>query len=382
MMRELEILMDRRWVVKEENRQLYYHIRDALPEIRAFATEKMGCQVIDNAQLIKMEKIPAIAETAMGITQFSAREEYAFLCLLLMFLEDRDIGEPFILSQFTEYIVANMPGGGVNWTHYRSRQQLVRVLRFASAEGMLRVRDGSEENFMQAETGEVLYENTGVSRYFMRSFPRDIMSYNNPEDFAQSDWVAMDEERGIARRHRVYKRLLLSMNLLQSEGMPEDVDYLKNYGRRLKDELEKIFDGELHIHRGNAFFMQGETCHMGETVPNDTGLSDVILLICARIRECVKENVWTPEKDDRITVALVEFEQLVRQVRREQGAGFIKSLRDMADGEFVRCVENEMMLWRFLWIDVAAGQVTILPAAGKISGGYPQDYRGAMNDEQ
>ena len=108
----------------------------------------------------------------------------------------------------------------------------------------------------------------------------------------------------------------------------------------------------------------------------------MILLICARIRECVKENVWTPEKDDRITVALVEFEQLVRQVRREQGAGFIKSLRDMADGEFVRCVENEMMLWRFLWIDVAAGQVTILPAAGKISGGYPQDYRGAMNDEQ
>ena len=129
MMRELEILMDRRWVVKEENRQLYYHIRDALPEIRAFATEKMGCQVIDNAQLIKMEKIPAIAETAMGITQFSAREEYAFLCLLLMFLEDRDVGEPFILSQFTEYIVANMPGGGVNWTHYRSRQPRVRVLR-------------------------------------------------------------------------------------------------------------------------------------------------------------------------------------------------------------------------------------------------------------
>ena len=227
-MKELEILMARRWVLKAEDRQLYYRVCEALPVIRSFATEKLGCQVIENASLIKLEKIPVLAEPAMGIREFSTKEEYAFLCLLLMFLEDRDIGEPFILSQFTEYVVANLPGGGVDWTHYRSRQQLVRVLRFATAQGMLRVRDGNEDNFVQSEVGEVLYENTGVSRYFMRHFPRDIMNYSRPEDFAQSDWVAMDEERGIARRHRVYRRLLFSMGILQSEGMTEDVDYLKN----------------------------------------------------------------------------------------------------------------------------------------------------------
>ncbi len=381
-MKELEILMARRWVLKAEDRQLYYRVREALPVIRSFATEKLGCQVIENASLIKLEKIPVLAEPAMGIREFSTKEEYAFLCLLLMFLEDRDIGEPFILSQFTEYVVANLPGGGVDWTHYRSRQQLVRVLRFATAQGMLRVRDGNEDNFVQSEVGEVLYENTGVSRYFMRHFPRDIMNYSRPEDFAQSDWVAMDEERGIARRHRVYRRLLFSMGILQSEGMTEDVDYLKNYGRRLKDELEKIFDGELHVHRGNAFFMQGESCHIGETLPNDTGLSDVLLLVCAEIREQVRQEIWLPEKDDRIQVTLVEFEQLLRKIRREQGAGFMKSLRDLTDGEFVRRVETEMTLWRLLAIDEAQQLVMILPMAGKIIGRYPQDYQGGIDDEQ
>lgn len=381
-MKELEILMARRWVLKAEDRQLYYRVREALPVIRSFATEKLGCQVIENASLIKLEKIPVLAEPAMGIREFSTKEEYAFLCLLLMFLEDRDIGEPFILSQFTEYVVANLPGGGVDWTHYRSRQQLVRVLRFATAQGMLRVRDGNEDNFVQSEVGEVLYENTGVSRYFMRHFPRDIMNYSRPEDFAQSDWVAMDEERGIARRHRVYRRLLFSMGILQSEGMTEDVDYLKNYGRRLKDELEKIFDGELHVHRGNAFFMQGESCHIGETLPNDTGLSDVLLLVCAEIREQVRQEIWLPEKDDRIQVTLVEFEQLLRKIRREQGAGFMKSLRDLTDGEFVRRMETEMTLWRLLAIDEAQQLVMILPMAGKIIGRYPQDYQGGIDDEQ
>ena len=381
-MKELEILMARRWVLKAEDRQLYYRVREALPVIRSFATEKLGCQVIENASLIKLEKISALAEPAMGIREFSTKEEYAFLCLLLMFLEDRDIGEPFILSQFTEYVMANLPGGGVDWTHYRSRQQLVRVLRFATAQGMLRVRDGSEDNFVQSEVGEVLYENTGVSRYFMRHFPRDIMNYSRPEEFAQSDWVGMDEERGIARRHRVYRRLLFSMGILQSEGMTEDVDYLKNYGRRLKDELENIFDGELHIHRGNAFFMQGENCHIGETLPNDTGLSDVLLLVCAEIREQVRQEIWLPEKDDRIQVTLVEFEQLLRKIRREQGAGFLKSLRDLTDGEFVRRVETEMVLWHLLAIDEAQQLVTILPTAGKIVGRYPQDYQGGIDDEQ
>lgn len=36
---------------------------------------------------------------------------------------------------------------------------------------------------MEDQSGQVLYENTGASRYFMKNFSMDIMSYSEPEDF-------------------------------------------------------------------------------------------------------------------------------------------------------------------------------------------------------
>ena len=95
---------------------------------------------------------------------------------------------------------------------------------------------------MDDEAGEVLYENTGASRYFMKSFSKDIMEYTKPEDFRESDWFEVDEDRGFARRHRVYKRLIFAPGMYKEDGSPEDFEYLKYYGGRLSEELEQIFD--------------------------------------------------------------------------------------------------------------------------------------------
>ena len=121
-MKELEVLLNKRWILKSRDKEMYYKIRDALGELRKFTTEKMGCQIIDNSLLIKMEKIPVIPESFMGIQKFSSKEEYAYLCILLMFLEDRDAQEQFILSQLTEYITANLPGEISDWTLYTNQQ--------------------------------------------------------------------------------------------------------------------------------------------------------------------------------------------------------------------------------------------------------------------
>ena len=55
-MKELETLLNRRWILKSEDRELYYKIRDSIGEIRKFATEKMGCQVIENALLVRCRR--------------------------------------------------------------------------------------------------------------------------------------------------------------------------------------------------------------------------------------------------------------------------------------------------------------------------------------
>ena len=337
-MKELEVLLNKRWILKSREKETYYKIRDALGELRKFTTEKMGCQIIDNSLLIKMEKIPVIPESFMGIQKFSSKEEYAYLCILLMFLEDRDAQEQFILSQLTEYITANLPGDISDWTLYTNRRKLIRVLRFAVDQGIVDVTDGKDEAFMDDEAGEVLYENTGASRYFMKNFSKDIMEYTKPEDFRESDWFEVDEDRGFARRHRVYKRLIFAPGMYKEDGSPEDFEYLKYYGRRLSEELEQIFDCQVHIHRGSAYLLSGDDCRMGTVFPGNNSISDILLLCFGEIRKKIENGEWKTAADESCLTDRIEFENLIKDVKQEYGSGFSKNYREMPEGEFVKSV--------------------------------------------
>lgn len=133
-------------------------------------TEKLGYQAIVTANLIKLEKIPAYAQNWMGIQEFSDHLEYIFLCMILMFLEERDSGEQFVLSMLTEYIQGNIKEEQIDWTIYNYRRHLVKVMKYCVKVGILEIDDGSEDNFMKSDEGEVLYQNTGASRYFRRIF--------------------------------------------------------------------------------------------------------------------------------------------------------------------------------------------------------------------
>ncbi len=380
-MKELELLLNQRWILKAENKELYYKVRDAIGEIRKFATEKMGCQIIENSLLVKMEKIPAVAESFMGIENFSSQEEYALLCIVLMFLEDKDAEEQFVLSQLTEYIAANMPGQSVDWTVFTNRRRLVKVLRYAVLQGMIKVTDGSEDVFMDEQTGEVLYENTGASRYFMRSFSKDIMDYEKPEDFKESDWFEMNEERGIARRHRVYKRLLFSVGMYKADGSEEDFEYLKYYGRRLSDDLEQNFDCQVHIHKGSAYLLMGEDCHIGKAFPGNNVATDILLLCCAKIREYVEEQNVFIQSDDTIMMEQLQFEKLIKEVKLEFGAGFTKAYREMSEGEFVKTIIEDMQHWTFIRWNEKEHHILIYPSAGKMAGYYPKDYVGGKSEK-
>ena len=380
-MKELEILLNRRWVLKAEDKELYYRMRDAIGEVRKFASEKLGCQVTENALMVKMEKSPVVPETFMGILDFSSREEYAFFCILLMFLEDKDAQEQFILSQLTEYIAANMPGEPVDWTVYTSRRRLIKVLRYAVEQGILGITDGNDDAFMDNAAGEVLYENTGASRYFMRNFSKDITDYEKPEDFLESDWFAMDEDRGIARRHRVYKRLLFAPGMYRREGSEEDFEYLKYYGRRLTEDMEQNFDCHVHIHKGSAYVMLGDDCRMGTVFPGNNVLSDIVLLVLAEIRQRVEQKEWNLQQDEVCVVDSVVFEQQLRKIKQTYGKGFSKNYREMPESEFVKTVMDEMELWMLIKKDEKAHQVSIYPAAGKLRGQYPSDFAGGVEDE-
>ena len=138
-MNALEILLGRRWILKSRDRELYYQMRDEIGKWKKFLTEKLGYQVIANAYLVKVEKLPARAERWMGIQEFTSPMEYAFFCLILMFLEDKEAQEQYKREQ-------------IDWTVYHYRRHLIKVLKFCVAEGILNVNDGSEEGFAKSDS--------------------------------------------------------------------------------------------------------------------------------------------------------------------------------------------------------------------------------------
>lgn len=219
-MRALEILLERRWILKSREKELYYQIKDELGTVKKFLMEKLGYQVIVNPYLVKVEKMPATPENWMGIQEFTRKIEYVFFCMILMFLEEKEAEEQFVLSELTEYIQGQYREEQIDWTVYQYRRHLIKVIKYCVNCGILNLNDGSEENFARDDTSEVLYENTGVSRYFMKNFTQDIMGYTTPEDQAEKESLSDSDTVKLKQKGTGIKYLSHFLKLKKSITTP------------------------------------------------------------------------------------------------------------------------------------------------------------------
>lgn len=373
-MNALEILLGQRWILKSRDRELYYRMKDEIGGVKKFLTEKMGYQVIVNPYLVKVEKLPARAERWMGIQEFTDPIEYAFFCLILMFLEDKEAEEQFVLSELTEYVQSQYQEEKIDWTVYHYRRHLIKVMKYCVAVGILNVDDGSEESFAKDEGSEVLYENSGASRYFMRNFTQDIMGYTDYTDFQRAEWIDVDEDRGIVRRQRVYRSLLMTMGLYLSDENEEDFAYVRNYRNMIRGELEELLPCELQVYKSSAYLVLGPECRMGRTLPEENTRSDIVLLLAGLIRQKVEDGTYALQIDETIRLSGEEFRSLIEECRRSFGRGLIKTYREMTTEEFYQEVSSYL-----LNLELAGKErdsVILRPVLGKVTGQYPDDFEG------
>ncbi|MBZ4646087.1 MAG: hypothetical protein PWR27_1200 [Petroclostridium sp.] len=377
-MKELEQLLERFWIVKEEDKELYYAVKDASPKFKSFLEDKLGYQLIITPYLIKLEKLPGKAEPWMGITGFDDPMEYAFLCLLLMFLEDKGPEEQFVLSQVTEFIEATFPGEEkVDWTLYKHRRHLVKVLRFAAEINLIKLDDGDEQSFSNTLETEVLYENTGLSRYFVRNFTGNILNYTSWRDMEQGEWLDVDRDRGRVRRNRVYRRLFMSP-AVYSEGV-EDQDYLyiKTYRNILQKDVEDILDSQLHIHKNGAFIVLDESKHFFKDVfPDSKNISDIVLQLNSIIVELLSKGELTKNENDTITLSTARFESLIELCRERYISGWSKEYREMKLSKLCEEVTAYMKSFNMLEVQDSQKEITLMPLVGKMIGKYPDNFNG------
>lgn len=374
-MKELEILLENYWISKDKNKELYYRIKDSIPRFKSFVVEKLGYHIMINTNIIKLEKLPGKAERWMGIREFENVMEYAFLCLLLMFLEDKGKEEQFVLSSVTEFVQGNYPEDeSIDWTLYRHRKCLIKVLRFAVNIGMIRVDDGDEQKFANNSETEVLYESTGLSRYFVRNFSMDILNYDTYRDIENQEWADIEQDKGIIRRQRVYRRLIMSP-VVYNEGT-EDVDYsyIKNYRSMISNDLENYFEYDIHVHRNGALIVLDNEKNLKDTFPGSKAISDIVLLFNSLIVSEIKEKRIELKADDTAVISKANFYSLLENLKDKYGSGWSKEYREMKSDTLFSEIISYMEDYNMIRELKDEKEIKLLPLCGKTIGIYPEDF--------
>jgi len=372
-MKEFEILLENFWVIKENNFDLFHSIKDSSPKFKEFIEEKLGYRLIVNPYLIKLEKTPGRPEKWMGIQDFDSCIDYALFCLLLAFLEDRGNGDQFVLSQVTEYLQVSWTSTvKLDWTLFRHRRSLIKIMRFASNMHLLKVDDGDEGKFIDMVDTEVLYESTGISRYFVRNFTTNILNYNTWKDIESGEWLEADTDRGRVRRNRVYRRLVMSPAVYNEGSEDSDYAYIKNYKNMIHNDIEEVLDTSLHVHKNGAFLIFEAARQQMDVFPGNGTLSDIVLQVNSEIVRMVKEGSLVRREDDIIQVSKPHFDSIIESCKRNYMHGWSKEYREM--GMESLCANVTEFMEGFSMVEKAGREINIMPLCGKVIGYYPLDF--------
>ena len=374
-MQSLEILLDRFWVIKKEDRESYQAVHAEFREADRFAREYPGWPLILNERLARLEKIPSHALPFMGITEFTEKADYALFCALLIFLEDLEDGEAFLLSELVDRMEIQLKEAmEVDWTRFTLRKSLIRVMQFAEKRGLIALHEGNLDALSGDIHSEILYENTGLSRYMAVNYGRDTSRMRTADDYEKAGYQETDMDRGHFRVNRVYRSLLSSPAMYWETVEDPDSLYLKNQRQWVSKYLSENLGGRLDIHRNAAFYVRGEgEKGFGAVFPSETTLSDIILLTCREIRETAAEKVLSHEPDDTLLMPPDVFAEISRRCAEKYLPAWSKEYREMAEGKRLETVLDAMESWCLLKREEEG--IRIFPGAFKFAGEYPKGGR-------
>ena len=374
-MNEVRTLFENFWICKDSDKETYYKVKRDIPNFQRFVREQLGWKLIHTENLLKLEKRPAHAETFMGISEFTDIRDYCILCVVLMYLEDKEEQEQFLLSELIDYVETQLKAYmSIDWTSFAQRKSLVRVLQYAEKLQMLRVYEGRSESFGMEAGQEVLYENTGYSKYFATSFSTDISGFESWEDFEKTEFEEFQENRGTLRVNRVYRQLAVCPSMFWENSEDADALYLKNQRQWVAKYLNENLGGTLDIYRNLACFtLESDDCY-GTVHPRDAMLPEIVLLLSSEIRKKLSQGILKKQENETIFMTEKEFADMVLECRREWNGGWSKEYREMEEGHLVETILEYMKNW--LMIRRNETGITIFPSVGRIAGVYPDDFEG------
>ena len=379
-MTTFEKLLENYWFVKELNQDNYNMVKqDLTTETQDFIKNKLGYKLIVNPYLIKLEKITGKPQSFMGIQSFDTKLEYIFLCLILIYLEERTKGEQFILSGLIDYIQniileINLEDIKIDFTIYSQRKSMVKVLKFIKEIGFIKIYDGDENKFAENIENDVLYEVTGISKYFMRNFATNIADCENFNDIFKNEQLGLEQDKGKERKQRVYRRLFTENVVYKENQEDQDYNYIRNYRNAINQDVDKMLQSTLEVHKNGAYILLVDDKNFKNVFPANNGISDVTLFINTLISERVKKGELKPQINDFIYISKIAFGKIVRETKNRYSKGFSKEYREMPEEKLQDEIVIYMKQFDMIRESKETEEYIIMPICFKIVGKYPKDF--------
>ena len=376
----LTALFEQFWIVREKEPELFQKIREREKVLKRYVQEKFGYRLIVHRYFAKLEKIPAEPEAWMGMESFQEPLDYALFCCLLAYLEGKAVEEKFLLSDVCEEIKAMYPGEtALDWTNYQHRRALIRVLKTAEQIGIIHHVDGEVEAFANQEDEEALYEVPVLSRYFMRSYPKDFIQYETIEQLLEEEWKVSPDDY---RRHFIYRQLFLSPVVYRRQKDDPNFYYLRNFRHRLRDDIEAHTDFRYELYKNAALLTIPERQHVYTLFPDQKGTSDIILHFASVVRAHLDN--YPPDEYGQIHVTMSDFRQLLHRCSEQYGEGWSKTYREMTTAQLASELLSALKDWKMAEYEQKTGMVVLYPLLGRLVGQYPDDFtmKGRDDDDK
>ena len=379
-MTSLDTLLENYWILREQDSQMYETIMSNITkEEQEFIKQKLGYKLIVNPYLIKLEKIPGVPKAWMGISEFQSKLEYVFLCMILLFLENKSPKEQFILSGLIEFIEnssvdINLGDVTIDFTIFKQRQAMVRVLKFIRNLGFIKLYDGDESRFAENVSNDALYEITGVSKYFVRNFTSNIADCNSYTDIYEQEQLGLEQNKGFERRKRVYRRLFMENAVYRENTDDQDFAYVKNYKNILAKDCDEFLKSSLEVHKDVAYIVLSDEKNYKNVFPSNKAISDVVLFVNKKLRNLIEEKKLELTAEDRVEITNIEWNKILIDVRTEYGSGFSKEYRTLDDEDLIKEITNYMKEFELIRIEEDGRNITIMPVTWKIVGSYPKNF--------
>lgn len=376
--KELEYLLNNYWCIKEQEPNTYFKIKNNLDYYKDFIQTKLGSRLIVNERFIKLEKIPSVPKSYMGIPSFTDTLEYTFLFIVLLYLEDKPKLEQFILSSLIDFItntattlkLNNMP----NWNILHHRKCLVNVINHLKKLYIIKVVEETSL-FTEDSKAEALYETTGLSNYYVREFKNNILDFTSLNNYTNDEFNEQNENIGDVRRYKVYRHLLYSLVSYTEDLTEFEIDYLRKFRGSINNELSKYTQSELELTKNMAVLMYEDETKEKFDFPNNKNITDIVLLINNNILKKVDNNKLKLNNDETITISKEQLSRIIKEIKQENIDYLGGEHRKMTIDKFIKEVISYLKEYDF--IREANDSYKIYPMVSKLTGYIPKD-----NNEQ